>query len=378
MANSLTEKKRILLVVRWPVGGIRTFMRYVYTRFDPEQWHFTIVAPDHSELDELADDLKNCDVDFVLTESRPSAFKYGLTIFKQLVTQRFDLIHSHGFTSAICAALPSRLMFCKHIITSHDILNAEQFVGVAGQLKHLALNAALRTASVVHSVSHDAQDNLLSFFPSLRKRESIVIPNGIEVERFLQASPKNLCSDDAFLIGFFGRFMSQKGFRYLVEAIELLASDATLTRQPLVLAFGWGGFVEREKREIKEKGLEKYFRFMPFEPNVAGAIKGVDVVVMPSLWEACGLLAMETLVCGTPLIATDCIGLREVVAGTPAIQIPLRDARTLANEVSRMMKGDCVENFKDFSTKAAMKYDVKYQAAEIMHLYTSVTDGDHL
>ena len=43
-----------------------------------------------------------------------------------------------------------------------------------------------------------------------------------------------------------------------------------------------GGFIEREKRYIRKRELEKYFRLMPFEPNVAGVIKALDVVVMPS------------------------------------------------------------------------------------------------
>ena len=51
------RRRRILLVVRWPVGGIRTFMRYVYSRFDPLKYKFTIVAPEVEELRTLLKDL---------------------------------------------------------------------------------------------------------------------------------------------------------------------------------------------------------------------------------------------------------------------------------------------------------------------------------
>lgn len=43
---------------------------------------------------------------------------------------------------------------------------------------------------------------------------------------------------------------------------------------------------------------------------------------MPSRWVAFGLLAVEALCAGTPLIASDCIGLREVVEDTPAVVVP--------------------------------------------------------
>ena len=82
--STASKKRRILLVVRWPVGGIRTFLRYVYRVFDPKLWHFTIIAPQNSELEALSVDLEDCDVELVVTSSRPSALEFDLTIFKQL------------------------------------------------------------------------------------------------------------------------------------------------------------------------------------------------------------------------------------------------------------------------------------------------------
>lgn len=66
-----TEKKyRILLVIRWPVGGIRTFIRYFYNNFDASKFHLTIIAPDIPELKILIDDLKEFELDYIpLNES---------------------------------------------------------------------------------------------------------------------------------------------------------------------------------------------------------------------------------------------------------------------------------------------------------------------
>ena len=178
----------------------------------------------------------------------------------------------------------------------------------------------------VQPVSHDAQANLLEQFPALDRREGelIVNPNGIKVEGLVNADARNLrgelgLGEDAFLIGFLGRFMAQKGFRYLVDAVALLRKKGGLPKRPLVLPFGEGAFIREENQATKDRGLQDYFCFMPFTPNVAGTINGLDVVVMPSLWETCGLLTMEVLVCGTPLNSNDCIRLREVLQETPAV-----------------------------------------------------------
>ena len=376
-----SKKRRILLVVRWPVGGIRTFLRYVYKDFDPQLWHFTIIAPQHDELKALAVDLGECDVELVLTSPKPSAFEFGLTIFRQLLRKRYDLVHSHGFISAVCATLPSRMLLKNHIITSHDVFNAGQFKGGKGKFAQMVLHTALRMATMIHSVSHDAQNNLLSFFPDLSEKRLVTIPNGIEVDRFLKATPRDIrreCgTDDAFLIGFFGRFMGQKGFRYLVDAIEMLSGNSS-RRKFLVLAYGGGGFIDREKRSIRKRGLEEYFRFMPFEPNVASAIKALDVVVMPSLWEACPLLPMETLVCGTPLIATDCIGLREVVRDSAARIIPPRNGKAICEAISEVMATDVKAEAVAYVPQAVKRYDVKKQIQELKSVYEKILASSKL
>jgi glycosyltransferase involved in cell wall biosynthesis len=159
--------------------------------------------------------------------------------------------------------------------------------------------------------------------------------------------------------------MAQKGFRYLVDAIETLRQHPGLPRKPLVLTFGDGGFIQEEMQAIKDRRLNEYFRFMPFAPNVAGTIKGLDVVAMPSLWEACPLQPMEALVCGRPLIGTDCIGLREVLRSTPARIVSPRDGAALARAIMDEMEHPSTLELSVFKKEAAVRFDVKRQSSEL-------------
>jgi glycosyltransferase involved in cell wall biosynthesis len=198
------------------------------------------------------------------------------------------------------------------------------------------------------------------------------------MERFVVAMPRDLrgelgLREDVFLIGFMGRFMAQKGFRYIVDAVDLLRMKDGLPKRPLVLTFGEGAFIREEKQAIEKRGLKNYFCFMPFTPNVADTIKGLDVVAMPSLWEACGLLAMEVLACGTPLIGSDCIGLREVIQGTPAIVITKADAADLARALLQEMEKSSKESFLRYCKTAAGNFDVRKTSQSILNLYDSMT-----
>ncbi len=362
----------VLLVVRWPGGGIRTFMRYVYSRFPAQIYKFTLIAPDLPETQVLLDDLAGLRLTYCPVSGYPSAFEIAGTVFRLLRTGNFDLVHSHGFTSGTCAALPASLTRVPHLMTSHDVLGKRQFLGRTGLAKRIGMETAFSLIDTIQSVSHDAQANLLEFFPSLRDR-CLVISNGIEVGRFQQAEPRNLhkelqVDEDCFLIGFLGRFMSQKGFVHLVNAVAQLAQSKGLHKKFLVVALGEGGFIREEKAALQERGLENLFRFLPFTPNVAGVIKGLDLVAMPSLWEACGLLAMETLICGTPLIASNCIGLREVVEDTPTVVVQAGDSNALAEGIQSCMLQDQRHRFVEYAPFAAQRYDVTITSSKIQDL----------
>jgi glycosyltransferase involved in cell wall biosynthesis len=229
---------------------------------------------------------------------------------------------------------------------------------------------------IIHSVSYDAQENLLDYFPGLAGRggKCVVIRNGIEVDLFAESAARDLRSElcvgsNVFLIGFLGRFMAPKGFGYLVDAIEILKREFNLPKHPLVLTFGEGGFIREEKQAIIDKGLDRFFRFMPFTPNVAGTIKGLDVVVMPSLWEACPFQPMEALASGTPFIGTDCIGLREVLRATPATVVPKANSMALAKALLKQMEHERKREFKAFMVDAGERFDVRKTRQGLLELY---------
>lgn len=370
------KKYHILLVLRW-LGGIRTFCRYVYNEMDTSSYRFTILAPNTEGVNILVDDLKNFDVRTIRIKCDPSFANLNFrTVMKTIINGQFDLIHSHGFSASAYAAFPARLMRIPHIMTSHDVFMKDQFSNVKGRIIKILLNITFLMIDTIHCVSNDAMENFLEYMPTITlfKRKIVSIPHGIEIERFVNAKRRNLhkvlnLPKKTYLIGFLGRFMGQKGFRYLIDAMELLVANDKLPRKPLVLSFGSGGFIRKDKEIIMEKKLEQYFIFLPLVPNVAPTLKGLDVVVMPSLWEAYGLLAAEAMVAGVPLIGTDCIGLREVLKGTPSVVIPAKNSMALAEALEGEMKNPSRKKSEEFVPIAAKRFDVRNQAAELEKVF---------
>lgn len=366
------KRIRILILIRKPVGGIRTFVRYVFRRFDPKRFQLTILAPDVEELKELCRDLKGMDVKTITFRDEISGTRLAFMVLKVMLSGKFDLIHSNGFTSGVCAALPARICGVRHVMTSHDVLLDNQFRGNKGRLKKRALSAFLPMVDILHSVSHDAQNNLLEHIPVLNrfKKKLAVVPHGIDIGLFSKGDKRDLhkelgLGDDMFIVGFLGRFMNQKGFLVLVDAFEKLLKKGPLPKKPIVVAFGYNGFIREDTEYMKNKGLGEYFFFLPFEPNIASTLRGLDVVAMPSLWEASGLLAMESMVAGVPLIGTDCIGLRETLANTPCRMVPAGDSSALASAIEDEIRHPSVEAAMVFASEAAERFDARTSAAAL-------------
>src|SRR5436190_18410154 len=366
---AFAERKHlnVLTVVRWPVGGIRTYLKYTYPLVAREipDFEVTLVVPAVEEIAALRRDLATVNVKFILVSERCSFKEFVDAVRAELRTQNFDLIHSHGFTAAAATTLFARLKGVPHITTLHDILQRSQFRGFKGWLKLTGLRLFLASINVVQAVGNDARDNLVEVVGGSVGRRVVVIRNGIATDHFLKSSGHDLKQElklprETLLIGFFGRFMAQKGFKYLVEAVHTLETQHPGSVR--VVTFGAGAFIREEMAAIERLGLAHCFFFQPFSPDVGGLLKSVDVVAIPSLWEAMPLLPMEALVCGAPIVGTDCIGLKEALADSPAHVVPKANAAQLAAALLHEKSKSTRAAAQNFSVEAARRFSVERSA----------------
>lgn len=363
----------ILTVIRHPVGGIRTYIKYTYGRLDRKSYRFTLVAPACREVRVLRDDLKGFNLDLVEVKGKRLGWALYQAVRRELSTGRHSLVHSHGFTAGLITAAANTPRRAPHVITSHDVFRPDQFKGATGLLKRRIIAAGLNRADMIQSVGHDAQANLLEYLPwfASRAEKLTVIQNGIPTDTVQATSGADPSlkrelgvPEDKFLFGFLGRFVPQKGFEHLINAVEELDRSKEYKDRFRVVAVNDGSFIREYKDEIVRRGLQRYFVFYGFAPNVFRILRELDALVMPSLWEAFSLVAMEAFVSGCPLIASDCTGLREISVGTPAIPIKAGDSHSAAEAMRDIM--DNYDSYKiralSYSAEARKKYDVRHTA----------------
>lgn len=368
---------RILMSALQPGGGIRTFFRYIYSQPCFDNCTFVLVAPDNGLSAYISKHLPEGRISVVRADSGHLSFV--LQMRRLMRTGEFQLVHSHGFAAGLLTELARTGIDCTHLMTAHDVFLQSQFTGWKGQSRRWMMAQLFNRMAAIHTVTDDARANLLEFFPGIENSRVKGILHGVDTEYFRDGEPRNLRAELGIdkgipLIGFFGRFMGQKGFRVLVDALEEIIENRRLELVPHVVTFGWGGFIREDYQYLNEKGLGDYFHQAEQTDSMPSALKAVDVVAMPSRWEACGLLAMEALAAGTPIIGTECIGLREVIDGSPAQKVTVGDSAHLASAIVSEMKNLPARKreFLDYQNTAVVRFHVNRPATELAGLYNQL------
>ena len=229
-------------------------------------------------------------------------------------------------------------------------------------------------------MSEDARDNLLTFFPNLRRYAARVhtIPNGIDTTREGGTEVEDLrdaleLDDDVSLIGYLGRFMPEKGFPQLLEAVARLAKFGSV-RPFHVVAFGSSDYRASYEKQIAERDLGDYLTLHDFVPDVAPVLDQLDLVVVPSLWEASSLVSMEAMCAGVPVLGSDCPGLREVLRGTPSRAVRTGDVSALEVGMREALADLWTDAARAYASVARQRFDVRASARRLVDLYDSVAN----
>jgi glycogen(starch) synthase len=144
-----------------------------------------------------------------------------------------------------------------------------------------------------------------------------VIPNGVYPEAFRSGpAPEELrwrfAAPDEKVIFHVGRLVREKGLDVLIDALPHVLAQRSNTK--LIIA-GKGPHAEALANHAREAGIENRIYFTGYIDDATrnGLYRLADVAVFPSLYEPFGIVALEAMAAGTPVIVSDCGGISEVV-----------------------------------------------------------------
>lgn len=233
--------------------------------------------------------------------------------------QKFDLIHVHTWELFLVGVLAKYLWSKPLVFTTHDIMQGDR----PGEVHYtdiydFGLLGEKVLASEIDALVAVSEENANLFrevYPESGQRVH-VIPNGVNLESFqkrnsFEVFEKYDIPSHMPYIFFIGRASKQKGIEILINTIKKLPTDI-----PVIIATSlkrWDGELYPQAKEylniLSKLRLKRQNLFLVINEwdrkLISELYSHASITLMPSVYEPCGMVAMESQACSTPVIATN-------------------------------------------------------------------------
>jgi starch synthase len=247
-----------------------------------------------------------------------------------------DLVHSHTWYANAAGHLAKLVHGIPHVVTAHSLeplrpWKAEQLGGgyrVSSEIERTAFEAA----DAVIAVSHGMRADILRSYPAIDPARVRVVHNGIDLERWYPVDEPDLARQfglDASrpAVIFVGRITRQKGLPYLLAAMRLLPPEVQLVLcagapdTPEILTEVQAGVAALQADRTGVIWIDRLLS----QPELAALLSASTTFVCPSIYEPLGIVNLEAMACGLPVVGTATGGIPEVVAdGVTGRLVPIQ------------------------------------------------------
>lgn len=242
-----------------------------------------------------------------------------------------DLVHSHTWYANLGGHLAGLLHGLPHVVSAHSLeplrpWKAEQ-LGGGYALSSWAEKTAYEGAAAVIAVSGGMREDILRAYPKVDPDLVKVVHNGIDLDQWQRptsdeavaaagATVRRLGIDPSRpSVVFVGRITRQKGLPYFLRAVELLPPDVQVVLcagapdTPQIMA-EVSGLVEQLR--TKRSGVVWIEQMLPRDELIAVLMHGT-VFACPSVYEPLGIVNLEAMAVGLPVVGTATGGIPEVI-----------------------------------------------------------------
>jgi starch synthase len=257
-----------------------------------------------------------------------------------------DVVHSHTWYANMAGHLAARLHGVPHVLTAHSLeplrpWKAEQ-LGGGYQVSSWIERTAYEAADAVIAVSAGMRADVLRCYPALDPARVHVVHNGIDVDGWSPAKDDagRAAADAAVArwgidrsrpaVVFVGRITRQKGLPYLLQAVAQLPPEVQVVLcagapdTPEIAAEVSGAVARLQETRDGVVWIEQ---MLPRAELVA-VLDACTVFVCPSVYEPLGIVNLEAMAVGLPVVGTATGGIPEVVVpGETGLLVPIEQAQ---------------------------------------------------
>ena len=286
-------------------------------------------------------------------------FVQGIQDFADSKNITYDLVHSHYWMSGMAAMelktawhVPIVHMFHTLVIMKNRVAQTPD--EVEGEYRLEGERKVLQNADRI-VVATPAELAQLQWLYQADVSKMVIIPPGVDIGRFYPIPPDEAkefigVAPCGRMLLFVGRIEPLKGLDVLIEAIGIMSHKGLMKDNPFCLAVIGGDpdvcpeDMDKEMARLQalreQYGLEDFVAFLGqrSQDSLPYYYSAAEAVVVPSQYESFGMVALEAMACGTPVVASQIGGLAYLVQdGVTGFTVPVDEPEALANRLTALL-----------------------------------------
>jgi glycosyltransferase involved in cell wall biosynthesis len=299
--------------------------------------------------------------------------------------EKFDIVHTHTAKAGALGRMAAYLARQPIIVHTPHGHNFYGYFGKGLSKAIVLIERFLANFTDKIIALTELEKNDFIRFKIAPEHKLSVIYQGLELDRSMRLDEDkikvkntlNIESND-FVVGMIGRLEPIKGPGYFVEAAKYVAQRFLETKFIIV---GEGSLRRVLEKKIEEYGLRNRFTLLGWREDIGAVLSILDILVLPSLNEAVGMVLIEAQAQGIPIVATQVGGIPEIVRNNQTgILVPAGDSKELAKAISYLLAD--VQKRLQMSEAAKEwvrgRFEAKTMVEKISELYKELIDEKNI
>lgn len=337
------QTKILYLITTFSVGGAEMHLLSLVKGLPKDKYDITVafLKEEAQEARSLVPDFKALGVKVVDLKMK-SRFDIVtlLRLYRLMRKGKFQILHTHLFRADLFGLPIGKLAGVPVLVST--VHNTEDFF--SNPLIGFFLRQSYNFAHKIITISTAVKETLVKDIGVALDKIAIIY-YGLEIENSHREKTaletdirqKLGIEKQVPLIGTVGRLAVQKGHRYLIEAFPSVKEEFPNAKL-LIVGHDDEGLRENLEGLIARLGLEGEV-FLPGYIDGASVMNSIEVFVLPSLWEGLGLVLLEAMAAGKPIVASRVSAIPEIVIdGETGVLIPPKNPKALADAIISMLR----------------------------------------
>ncbi len=303
-------------------------------------------------------------------------YRYADAAYAIAMREQFDLIHAHDWTSYL-AGVAAKLATGKPLVLHVHATSFDQAGGNNVDPDIYAIERyAFHTADSVVAISHYTRNLVLEKY-HVDPEKVTVVHNGIKPYSppILPPALAELKAQGKKIVFYNGRITIQKGVDHFIRAARKVVDH---NPNVVFVISGWGDMEHQVMHLVGALGLSKNVIFAGalWDEDRDRMYQAADLLVMPSVSEPFGLVPLEAIQHGTPVLISKQSGVAEVL--THALKVDFWDIDEMANKILAALRYDVLnKQLVEEGRKEVLRITWRRAAEKVQILYQKLLDWFH-